>query len=118
MKITNEHLAAALVQLSMLKFFPQGQAQKAVALYLEKLCGTAERLMWLVGELVNHVDEWPGPAEVRGLFCSRFRPADGIEADCTLPGYAAADGEVKSQRGAIAAMPQTEARALLEGLRK
>jgi hypothetical protein len=117
MKITGEHLAVALVQLSMLKYFPPGQAQKAILLYLERLCGTADRLHWLVTELVNHVGEWPGPAEVRGLFCSRYRPADGIEADCSLPGYSPAAGEAKSQRGDIPKLSAGDAQKLLESIR-
>ena len=117
MKITNENLAAALVQLSMLRFFPQGQAQKAIALYLEQLCGRADRLHWLVSELVNHVGEWPGPAQVRGLFCSRYRPADGIEADCSLPGYTAADGEAISQRRELPRLTSSEATRLIQGLK-
>ncbi len=44
-----------------------------------------ERLAWLSRQLMK-VKTWPGMGEVRGLYCLRFTPADGIEADCTLPG--------------------------------
>ena len=50
----------------------------------------------LVAELVNHVGEWPGPAEVRGLLCTRYDAADRIDAYCNLPGYRAADCEARS----------------------
>lgn len=118
-KITAADLKGAITMLSLMRYFPSDTAQvAALGLFLERLCGDRDRLQWLVEQLVNHIGEWPGPAEVRGLFCSRFRPADGQEADCTLPGYAAVDGEAKSQRGAVAALPQAEAQKLMEGLRR
>ena len=116
MKITNQHLQVALVQLAMLKFFPQGQAQKAIAIFLEQICGDADRLQWLVAQLVNHVGEWPGPAEVRGLLCTRYRPADGQEANCTLPGYSPADGEAKSASRDVTKLAAPDAQKLLAGI--
>lgn len=49
------------------------------------------RLSWLVMELVNKVGRWPegGFREVRGIYCTKFNPADGLEADCFTPGYVA-----------------------------
>ena len=116
MKITNQHLQVALVQLAMLKFFPQGQAQKAIAIFLEQICGDADRLQWLVAQLVNHVGEWPGPAEVRGLLCTRYRPADGQEANCTLPGYSPADGEAISTSRDVPKLAAPDAQKLLAGI--
>jgi hypothetical protein len=120
-EITDRDLGLALAQLSMLRYFPSGEssemAQEAIVGLLRRLCGTREQLAWLVSEMVNHVGTWPGPAEVRGLFCSRYKPADGIEADCSLPGYSPADGEVKSQRGAVGVLPQGEAVKLLESIK-
>ena len=45
----------------------------------------SERLAWLSRQLAK-VKTWPGMGEVRGLYCLKFTPADGIECDCTLPG--------------------------------
>ena len=44
-----------------------------------------ERLAWLVRQL-RKVGTWPGMSEIRGLYCLRFVPADGIEAPCNLEG--------------------------------
>ncbi|MGA8594465.1 MAG: hypothetical protein WB676_06945, partial [Bryobacteraceae bacterium] len=38
---------------------------------------------------------WPGLAELRGILCSRYDPADGIDQWSTLPGYRADDAEMK-----------------------
>ena len=114
--ITKDEMKAAMLQLSMLKFFPQGEAQKAIAMFLAALCGRGDRLIWLVGQIVNHVGEWPGPAEVRGLFCSRFRPADGIEADCTLPGFSPEDGERISAARDPKPLVAGDAKKLIAGL--
>lgn len=117
-EIQNEDLAGALAQFSMLRYFPADEmAHESIVLLLRRLCGTRERLMWLISRMVDHVGYWPGPAEVRGLFCTRFRPADGVEADCTLPGYTAADGEATTERATVKALPKAEAVKLLEGLR-
>lgn len=118
MKITNENLAMALCQLSLMKYFPsEPMQQKGLAVFLQRLCGHREGLEWLVQNLVNHVSEWPGPAEVRGIYCTRFKPADGIENfNCTLPGFTPEDGEMASATRDVAALPQGEARGLLESI--
>lgn len=46
------------------------------------------RLDWLVAMLCAHVADWPGMAQVRGVFCCRFRCADGKDVQhCDLPGF-------------------------------
>ena len=44
---------------------------------------------------MNHVGSWPGLAELRGILCSRYDAADGIDQWSTLPGYRADDAEMK-----------------------
>lgn len=114
--ITEQHLAAALVQLSILKFFPMDELQhRAMTEYLRRLCGHAEGLAWLVAQLVNHVGEWPGSADVRGIYCTRFKPADGIEnLNCRLSGFTPTDCETKEVQGQIG---KAEAQKLLGSLR-
>jgi hypothetical protein len=60
------------------------------------MCPHVEALEWLVAELVNHVGEWPGPANVRSLLCQRCKPADGIETGCGIPGYTPEDCEARA----------------------
>ncbi len=40
-----------------------------------------DRLKWLMLQL-KKVSAWPGMSEVRGIYCLRFTPADGIVAEC------------------------------------
>ncbi len=93
---TPEDLKVAMAKLGMLDFFPPEPATRAaIMMLLGKMVPHKRALEWLVNELINHVGKWPGPAEVRGILCSRFDPADGIDHWSTLPGYSAADGEAK-----------------------
>jgi hypothetical protein len=62
---------------------------------LGRICPHRAALYWLVCEIVNHINEWPGPAELRGLLCTRFDPEDGIDRPCNLPGYSPDDQEAK-----------------------
>jgi len=70
-------------ELGMLKYFPSDPlAQAAVMALLERMVSTPEQLAWLVRTMIDEIGEWQGPVELRGVFCSRFRPMDGVEADC------------------------------------
>jgi hypothetical protein len=91
---TAADLEAACNDLAMLEFFPH-QAKSGVLGLLRTMCPHKRALKWLVAELVNHVGKWPGPAEVRGLLCSRFDPADGIDQWCSIAGYTAEEQEAK-----------------------
>lgn len=75
-------------------FFPN-DARSSVMHFLLKICPSKEALDWLVAEAVNHVTRWPGLAELRGLLCTRYEPADGIDGYTSLPGYSAADMEAR-----------------------
>lgn len=89
---TKRDLELACDQLSMMPFFPS-EARGAVMHLLAKMCPHKEALDWLIAECVNRVGRWPGPAELRGLLCTRFDAADGIDGYCNLPGYTAAEME-------------------------
>lgn len=46
------------------------------------------RLDRLVNLMVKRVGTWPGVAEMRGLYCKMYKPADGIEVSiCNIPGF-------------------------------
>lgn len=115
--ITERHLAAALVQMSILKFFPMDELQhRAMTGFLRRLCGHAEGLSWLVEQLVNRVGEWPGPAQVRGIYCTRFKPADGVENfDCALAGFTPEEGAQRPQH--VQQLDKGEATRLLASIR-
>src|SRR3954466_970438 len=92
---TPDDLETVADDLAMLEYFTREIRPSVIAL-LARMCPHKRALFWLRDELVNHVGRWPGPSEVRGLLCTRFDPADGVDQWCSLPGYTAADGEAKS----------------------
>lgn len=91
---TKADLMAANAKFKMLQFYPtDGEAQGAVMELLAQMVPSKAALDWLVSTLVNRIGRWPGPAEVRGLLCWKFPPADGINVQCSLPGFTPEDGE-------------------------
>jgi hypothetical protein len=55
-----------------------------------------QRITWLVMTAVNTMRTWQSIPELRGLYCQRWRSADGIETYCTLPGYTAQANESRA----------------------
>jgi hypothetical protein len=83
-------------------------ARASVMRYLAEMCPHREALRWLVRQVVNYAAKWPGLAEVRGILCQRYDPADGIDGYSTIPGYRADDAEMRyilRERQAFAALP-------------
>ena len=70
---------------------------------LRRMCPSRTALDWLVREAVTHVRVWPGLAELRGILCTRYDAADGIDQWSTLPGYCAQDAEARFLDGHDAA---------------
>ncbi len=73
--------AQELSKLSLMKFFPSDQNAKAAL--LELVCAMAsdnDKIEWLVRRALAIFSEWPGPRELRALYCSRWPPTDGVEA--------------------------------------
>lgn len=93
-KFNRKDIESALTKLAMLRYWPADPATRGqIGLLLAKMVPSMEALDWLVDTLLNRVGEWPGPKELRGLLCWKFRPADGIDAVCALPGFTPMDGE-------------------------
>ena len=44
---------------------------------------TEAQVEWLVNRILDLSNEWPGPLVLRQIFCSKFKPQDGIEAGST-----------------------------------
>jgi len=95
LKPSQQELESAVAQMTILRFFPAEPVARAMVMQvLSRIVGTSQQLNWLVDTLINRVGEWHGPAELRGIFCTRFKPADGIEANCSISGFTAADSEM------------------------
>lgn len=93
--ISKNDLERACDDLAMLPFFPV-EARASVMHLLAKMCPSKKALQWLVTEAVNRCPKWPGPAELRGLLCSRYDAADGVDQPhCSIPGHTAAECEAR-----------------------
>lgn len=65
-----------------LRFFPADpEARLGIAKQIAKFARDESQVRWLVDVLPNQFTDWPGVHEVRAVFCMKFRPKDGIEAD-------------------------------------
>jgi hypothetical protein len=74
-----EAVASAVSKLALMAFFPGDPDTRAALIYiLLELVDTKEHLDWLVERAVKLYTRWPGVAEIRALYCSRFRPKDGV----------------------------------------
>ncbi len=91
------YLAAETLQ--AIPYYPtSGIAQAAIMREIAKFVDQPDRLRWLVETAVGNMREWTGVPELRGLYCTRYKPADGNEADCTTPGYTANECEAAHAR--------------------
>lgn len=67
--------------LAVLKFFPATAPARLTLVRLVRDFATSdEQVTWLVARMLVLYNSWPGPRELRALFCSRYAPRDGIEA--------------------------------------
>jgi hypothetical protein len=96
-------IAKAVKRLGIIRFFPvDADARLEVMEQIRRLVGNGElfgtapeqRLTWLIDTAVTHMREWGGLPELRGLYCTRWKPADGIEMYSSLPGFTPQDSEM------------------------
>lgn len=86
--------ARILEALMTIPYYPREQH----ALILEQVYKFARsaqdaNLEKFVDDAVQAMRQWSGVGELRGLWCNRYKPADGVEACSTLPGHSPADIE-------------------------
>jgi len=90
-------IITAVSELALLRYFPvEASAREALMRLLERMVATPEQLGWLTRTMIDQVGEWQGPKELRGVFCTRFSPADGIKADCSAGEFSPAALESKA----------------------
>jgi hypothetical protein len=86
--IDTQQATRDMARLSVLKFFPSDQTARAeIVLMACKMANTNADIVWLVNRCLELWNEWEGPREMRAVFCSKFRPADGVEAYSQLPRF-------------------------------
>lgn len=112
--------AEQIAKLTLMKFFPvDPQARTALVQLICGMAQTNEQVEWLVRRALTLFNEWPGPRELRALYCSKFRPADGAEANSALyPSHEYGGGfpsELPRQMPALTP-GRDEARKMLAGI--
>lgn len=92
--------AEAVITLGRLvKFFPADEmTRELIASALTDFVGRQDELEWLVRLAANVLPEWGGLSELRGLYCTRYRPIDDIEAVSGTPGYRPAELADRAER--------------------
>jgi hypothetical protein len=60
---------------------------------LQLLVSSEEQLAWLVSTARKVMTKWQSIADLRGLFCTRFAPADGFVNSCSVAGFRTEDLE-------------------------
>ena len=80
-KLAPETAASAVSKLALMAFFPGDPEVRAglISIFME-MVETEEQIDWLVGRALRIYSRWPGVAEIRALYCSRYKPKDGFEA--------------------------------------
>lgn len=108
MRPTDAEIVMAARAMAALRFYPASDdAAVEIMRALRRMVGTKAQLDWLVRTMIEEVGEWHGVAELRGVFCSRFAPADGIEGECQRTGrFTGAALEAR------AILPKADSRAL------
>lgn len=95
-KPTVKDIGNAVDELGAIPFFPTGVGAKtAVMRSLSSFVRERHHLRWLIDAALNGMREWKGIAELRALYCTRWKPLDGVEGgSCSIQGYTPADCEM------------------------
>ncbi len=111
-----------IAKLALLKYFPSDvMARAALVQIVCEFAESNEQIEWLVKRALAIFNEWPGPVELRALYCSRWRPVDGTEAYSALfpsdeyGGGFPRDPALPARPDAFVPIGKEEARRLLGG---
>lgn len=111
---TAEFTAAVLFMAESVPFFPGTDAYaEKIRDEMARFVNDRRQLAWLVDNAVLAIPKWTGrfPQDLRGIYCTRYTPADGQEENCLIPGFKPSDGEAKY----VASITSPAPYALLEG---
>jgi len=75
------NVADMLSAFRLMPFFPQDEnAFLELVRFVGRMCHTEEQVRWLVDRTLSLYDKWPGPMELRAVFCTIYKPKDGVLA--------------------------------------
>jgi len=81
--------ARAISHMAILKFFPSDDVARAEIVSIAcRMARSIDQIEWLSRRCVELWNEWEGPREMRAVFCSKYRPQDGIDIVSALPQFA------------------------------
>ena len=99
-------VAELVAELTLLRFFPADEDGRAALVKLVgRMCSNEDQVCWLVERVLSKCNEWPGPLVLRQILCSRFKPADGIEAGGTAMFPDGIPSEKQIEAPALLALP-------------
>ena len=77
-----EECTVYVEMLASIPFFPaESGARVLIGNQIRSMCGSSGEALWLVERMVYlHGDKWPGPAEMRRVYCAKHFPLDGVPA--------------------------------------
>lgn len=77
-----EKITEIAMEMTLLPFFPSEPAARlAIVRMIGAMAQDEAQVRWLIGVMTSGAfAKWEGPAELRAVFCMKFRPKDGIEA--------------------------------------
>jgi hypothetical protein len=79
--LTMKTVFAQIGRMSIMRYFPADpDARDAIAAMIGEMATSDEQVIWLAARMIQCYSEWPGHMELRACFCSRYKPADGVEA--------------------------------------
>ena len=82
-----EQATMVVESMAAIPFFPgEAAARGLISSELQRICGSVEQGAWLARRMTQLYERWPGLREMRAVYCGKFRPCDGIEADSTVYG--------------------------------
>jgi hypothetical protein len=72
-------VSGLVASLGAMKFFPADPPVRvALVQTMGEMTDDVDAVRWLVKKLRTEYAEWPGEHEMRKIFCTRFRPLDGV----------------------------------------
>src|SRR5215472_7254230 len=79
--ITEGALLKAVGKLMSMPYYPVSETLVKISLIdeLPEIAGNDEQLAWLIRRVTSLYAYWPGLSEIRAVYCSKFKPRDGIE---------------------------------------
>ena len=107
-----DKLSGRVAGLSAMRFFPSKDDKEGrleITKAIASMAGTYDRALWIIDQMLNLSNDWPGIPEMRGIFCHRFPPADGVAGESKL----CPDGGIPDQFKVGAGFAGTKAAALV-----